>query len=44
MGKCSMSSLAVLGDPILDGKGFLPLISASVSLCVKMTVATVIAS
>lgn len=44
MGKCSMSSLAVLGDPVLDVKGFLPLISASVSLSVKMAVATVIDS
>lgn len=44
MGKCSMSSLAVLGDPVLDVKGFLPLISASVSLSVKMVVATVIDS
>lgn len=44
MGKCSVTSFAVLGDPVLDVKGFLPLISALVFLSVKMAVATVIAS
>lgn len=42
MGKYSMSSFTVLGDSVLDVKGFLPLISASVSLSVKMAVATVV--
>lgn len=44
MGKYSMSSFTVLGDSVLDVKGFLPLISASVSLSVKMAVATVVGS
>lgn len=44
MGKCSVTSLAGLGDPVLDVKGFLSLISASIFLSVKMAVATVIAS
>lgn len=44
MGKYSMSSFTVLGDSVLDVKGFLPLISASVSLSVKMAVETVVDS
>lgn len=44
VGNCSVSSLALLGDHILDIKGFLSLILTSVFLSVKMAIATIVAS
>lgn len=44
MGKCSVSSLAFLGDHILVIKGFLSLILTSVFLSVKMAIVTILAS